>query len=554
MANKQSLKKWGLLVYGVLMAMFFVGTMASFLYIDKLGEYDKEYLDATYQIGITSQAIIPLAIDVSNGETRIMAELSEKALHMKVLAEKFLDGNVATRLPALPKRFSGLTSSLVTKARAVYDKFYQVKENDSNNSLNLTQEISGAVYHIRALQEDLDKIKAVVERGEVHPYFFNWHINHTLTMALGLATLLFLILMGREMIRVSRKRENEAQKAFLENQDAVMNLLDDISSLADGDLSKEVRVSEDITGAIADSINYTVEELRSLVDTIQSSATQVTETTFKTEVLTQSLAASNEDNEKRISDISLTVTSVAMDVQQMAEEAEEATGLANNSATLAHDGAKVVKGSIESMSRVREQIQRTSKRIKRLGESSQEIGDILEIISDIADQTNLLALNAAMQAAMAGEAGRGFAVVADEVQRLAERSSQATSQIEGLIKTIQSDASEAIQSMESSTSEVVLGSDKIEAAGVSLTQIEETSVKLAVKVSALSGQAEAQSNRTNEISESMGVIHGATTKSASETREATTLIGQLSDLSGLLKESVTRFTLPADVNTESSNQ
>lgn len=544
MKIKNSLKFSALFVYGVFMAVFLVGTIASFLYINKLESYDKEYLDATYRIGITSQTIIPLAIDVSNGQARIMTELEDKAQLMQTLAEKFSNGNKVTGLPPMPKRFSVLTSSLLTKARSVYQKLNQVKADLDSNSLFLAQEINSAIYFNRAMQEDLNKIKAVVERGEVHPELFNWHIDHRLTTVLGVITLLILILIGSEMIRASREKESEAQKAFMENQKAIMSLLDDISSLADGDLSKEVHVSEDATGAIADSINYTVEELRGLVSTIQSSAEQVTETANKTEILTRSLSATNDENEKRISIASGTVSEVANDVHLMAESAEKASGLAKSSAEAASEGAIVVKRSVQSMNNVREQIQETSKRIKRLGESSQEIGDIVEIISDIADQTNLLALNAAMQAAMAGEAGRGFAVVADEVQRLAERSSQATHQIDGLIKTIQADTSEVIQSMELSTSEVVSGSDSIHTAGETLTQIEKTSVILAENISTLSRQANIQSGRTNEISEAMKTVNNSTSVSAEAARETATLIGKLSLLSMTLKDSVAGFTLP----------
>jgi twitching motility protein PilJ len=381
-----------------------------------------------------------------------------------------------------------------------------------------------------------------VTTEKTHPFFIVDRINHTLTTVLGLATLLFLILLGDHVIRTTREEQKQASKDFEDNQNAILNLLDDISSLADGDLTKEVRVSEDITGAIADSINYTVEELRNLVATIQTSAKQVNETSSKTQALTGSLAETNDTNKKLISTSTGAIANVAKEVVNMAENATDAATMADLSATTAKDGAEIVRQSISAMNNVREQIQETSKRIKRLGESSQEIGDILEIITDIADQTNLLALNAAMQAA-AGEAGRGFAVVADEVQRLAERSTRAALQIDTLIKAIQTDTGEAIESMESSTAEVVSGADNIEKAGDSLHKIETTSDALAKVITQLSAQAQRQRQETDEISKTMAQVHDATDKTAKETREAVTLITQLAGLSVTLEESVSGFKL-----------
>jgi len=548
--SKRESQSGALSVYGALLVILLGATMASFIYVNQMVSYDEEYRDAAFNIGIISQSSIPLALKGAKGDTVIAKTLAEKGLHLAAFAEKMSRGHPATNLPPLPGALSGLSKRIMDKAEAISNSLSIIQTKHSTEP-----EVSLAAASVVSAQgiaiiDDINAVNKAIIEGKTHPFVLFGHVNHSLTLGLGLVAILFLIFIGSNIIVTRGRKERVAQKAYNDNQDAILGLLDDISSLADGDLTKEVKVSEDITGVIADSINYTVEELRSLVSTIQSSADQVAKTAVKAEELTNSLAETSDENEKRISETNTNLSGVALDVKKVSEKAEEAAGLASNSATVANEGSKVVRQSIESMNSAREQIQETSKRIKRLGESSQEIGDILEIISDIADQTNLLALNAAMQAAMAGEAGRGFAVVADEVQRLAERSGQAAQQIETLIKAIQTDATEAIGSMESSTTEVVFGADKIEAAGVSLSEIEETSVKLALNISLLSEQAKIQSEKTTAVSKTMESVHTATTKSAGETRETAVLIGQLTSLSDVLESSVSGFTLPDSDSSE----
>lgn len=545
MINKGSNKFQMLFLYGALMTLLLIATVGSYLYVEKLNKYDQEYLDTVANIRAVTNSVAKRSVVAANGDKELSSLIAKRGRHLATFAGKFTLGNAVSGLPPFPGRVSELAQSISGKAEQIADALATIDyasiddPNTAYNAADVVKKEGGELVKL------LDKANEAVVSEDVRPYFLLGHKNHLITLILGLSAIYAL-----NMIRVTRKKELMVQQAFEDNQTAIMNLLDDISSLADGDLSQEVRVSEDITGAIADSINYTVEELRSLVLTIHDSAEQVAHTTRKTELLTQSLSEINDKNEKSIAETNSGVSVVAAEVKRMSEHAEVASGMAQSSANMAHEGASVVKQSIESMSNVREKIQETSKRIKRLGESSQEIGDILEIIDDISEQTNLLALNAAMQAAMAGEAGRGFAVVADEVQRLAERSSQATHQIDGLIKTIQADASEAIQSMESSTSEVVFGADKVEAAGESLGQIEANSVMLAEKISQLSEQAKTQSERTNTISVAMETIHSSTTESAEETRETASLIGQLATLSVTLKESVSGFTLVSDESAE----
>ena len=348
----------------------------------------------------------------------------------------------------------------------------------------------------------------------------------------------------------SRSREQElryqTQVEFnSRNQQAIMRLLDEISSLGEGDLTVKASVTEDMTGAIADAINYAVDELRNLVTTINDTSVQVAASTQETQATALQLAEAAGHQADQITTASDRISEIATSIDQVSKNSTESAEVAQRSVQIATEGAGVVRETIRGMDQIRDQIQETSKRIKRLGESSQEIGSIVELINDISEQTNILALNAAVQAASAGEAGRGFAVVADEVQRLAERTSGATRRIEGLVQAIQADTNEAVSSMEQTTSEVVSGARLAEDAGTALTEIERVSNALNTLIKNISVAAHQQSAAATDITQTMGVIRqitGQTSQGAGQTAES---LGQLNQLAAELRRSVADFKLPA---------
>jgi twitching motility protein PilJ len=362
---------------------------------------------------------------------------------------------------------------------------------------------------------------------------------------LGLLALMSIILIGLVMVRETNRQLRETAEKNERNQTAIMRLLDEIENLADGDLTVAASVTEDFTGAIADSINYSIDQLRELVATINLTAEQVFGAVKDTQTTATQLAAASEHQALQIAAASSAINDMAASVDHVSANALESSAVAERSVTIANKGNEVVHNTITGMDNIREQIQDTSKRIKRLGESSQEIGDIVSLIDDIADQTNILALNAAIQASMAGDAGRGFAVVADEVQRLAERSSSATRQIETLVRAIQNDTNEAVISMEQTTTEVVRGARLAQDAGVALEEIEGVSKVLAALIESITNAAQQQAALGQQISQTMTVIQQTTSQTTSGTAATALSMGNLAKMASAMRRSVSGFTLPS---------
>lgn len=360
---------------------------------------------------------------------------------------------------------------------------------------------------------------------------------------LGSLILFAMIYFGIRQVKAIDASVKRLEDDGQSNQMAVLNLLDEMGDLADGDLTVRAQVRENITGAIADSINYTIDNLRDLVTEITRASEQVNTATAQAQQTSVSLLSATEQQYKQITDTTDAVTTMTRSILQVSSNASQASEVAQRSLQAASQGSKAVQNTIQGMNSIREQIQETSKRIKRLGESSQEISEIVDLISDITEQTNILALNAAIQAASAGEAGRGFTVVAEEVQRLAERSSEATKQIGAIVKTIQTDTNSAVAAMEKSTEGVVEGAQLSDAAGRALAEIENVTNNLARLIESISSATDAQTQVASTVTKNMQQIQEITTQTTEGTKVTATSVGQLTSLAKELRESVAGFKL-----------
>ena len=346
------------------------------------------------------------------------------------------------------------------------------------------------------------------------------------------------LMLDNTMSLVQSRAERDQMQA------SIMKLLEEISGVAEGDLTVQAEVTTDVTGAVADSFNFMIAELRRVIGEVQNASRQVSTELAELRSITNELATGSEEQAAQAVDASVAIEEMAASIHYVSENASVSATVAEEARSNAEHGARAVTRTIEGMKAVRDQVQETAKRIKRLGESSQEIAEIVELIGDIADRTSILALNASIQAAMAGEAGRGFAVVADEVERLAERATEATKRAGMLVKTTQSETAEVMAAMEDTTREVINRSNIANEAGVALTEIQGVSNRLAELIQAISDAAQQQARGSEQVAKSMNEMSSVTRNTASNTKQTAASIASLALLADNLNASVARFHLP----------
>ncbi len=498
----------------------------------RIGKSSNEFLTIN---GVNPQAVFLLGKDLNT---------------FKEIAEGLLDGNAELRLNAARE------PQMREQLSALINLFEETRQQAGLILGNLQGLISAREAQVsivtdsEVLRQSLEVLQGKLSaQSGLGLIYLSALVGAALLALLGAGGLSYVQLQDsrkRQVVADAQRAEavrleQEAKRVNDATQAAILRLMNELQTVAEGDLTQEATVTEDITGAIADSVNYTVEELRSLVGNVQNTASRVTKTTADVDASSTELLAASNEQLHVIRETGRSVVEMASRINEVSVQAQESASVARQSLRAAEVGLQAVQNAIGGMNSIRDQIQDTSKRIKRLGESSQEIGEITELISDITEQTNVLALNAAIQAASAGEAGRGFSVVAEEVQRLAERSADATRQIAALVKAIQTDTQDAVGAMERSTQGVVQGAKLSDNAGTALTEIDQVSRHLSELIEQISNSTSREATLANGVADNIKHIFAVTEQTGEGTRSNAAQVRELSKMAEELRQSVARF-------------
>ena len=490
------------------------------------------------QLSVLSQRIAKNANALASSDEidpEVAFLLGKDASTFREIVNGLLKGSDALRLAPVRSEDARTTLTELSKRFTAYDAGVGAILQNMVRLVAAKQAARAVNNESEALLGETTRLAAEFEGSGTHASML-WA-----AIVFAVLGLVAMLLLGKVFLDDARVRAFGSERENKRNQEAILRLLNEMGNLADGDLTVQASVTEDVTGAIADSINFTIEELRSLVKGINSATDEVTKATQDAQAISNRLFEASQRQSREIQQASGSVLQMAQSIDEVSQSAAQSANVARRSLAAAEKGAQSVQNQIAGMNDIRSQIQDTSKRIKRLGESSLEIGEIVELISDITEQTNVLALNAAIQAASAGEAGRGFTVVAEEVQRLAERSGEATKQIEAIVKTIQADTQDAVAAMEKSTVGVVEGAKLSDAAGQALDEIHRVSRELAELIGGISAQTQKQSTSVSDVTRGMQDILKITEETTDGTKLTNVSIGQLTQLAADLRSSVAGF-------------
>ena len=454
--------------------------------------------------------------------------------------------NLMTRLQDTLDRVVSNSASVVGTAAEPLQQRYSELNGQVSNLGQRAVAVINARKSLDTLRKESSELSQVVATASNQSSFVKLMTNLSifLPFVFGLLAVFFFWKYSHAQTKELVEHDADLEETLADQQESILKLLDEMSALADGDLTVEAEVTDQITGAIADSVNFAVMEMRELVTQINSASVQVANESELAVGNAQEVSASNIEQAEKIATAAELMADVTKSMREMSEQATSSSEMADESIKVAVQGTQAVRDTIKGMDDMREQIQDTSKRIKRLGESSQRIGDIVALIDDIAEQTNILSLNAAIQASMAGEAGRGFAVVSDEVQSLAERSTEATKKIAELVTTIQNDTNDAVLSMEKATQQVVSGTKVADSAGAALSEIEEVSERLSSVVESISKGSNEQAEVVTQVSEQVSKVSEASKDTSRKAQDSANSIAKLLELAKDLETSVSRFKLP----------
>ncbi|MGV7235332.1 MAG: methyl-accepting chemotaxis protein [Nitrosomonadaceae bacterium] len=467
----------------------------------------------------------------------IVADLENDREGIGTIITAFTHGNAGLKISPLKDKNA---KEILAQTQILFntiDGHARVVQKQASNAANTKAVIQKILQNNEEMLATTEKLDSLLQ--EQSGYAFS-PLN-IIAYITGILAIITLFLFVKVYIDDTRSRALASEKENRRNQKAILRLLDDMGNFADGDLTVRAAVTEDITGAMADSINYTIEELHILVEGINNASTQVAEASGQAQNVSSELLVAAQKQSENIEETTIAVLGIAESIGNVSKSAAESAQVAKRSLAAAEKGAVAVRDSSVGMNEIRTHIQETAKRIKRLGENSQEIGEIVGLISDLTEMTNVLALNAAIQAASAGDAGRGFTVVAQEVQRLAERSAEATKQISALVKTTQSDTQEAVMAMEKSTFEVVEGGKLSDATGQALEEIEQVTNNLAQLIAGISDATHAQAQAADQVVKNMEEILKITRQTTNGTTQTTTSVKQISGFVAELKASVSNF-------------